>query len=231
MLHQILQDIEKSTAHVREYYVQDFRHGAPRSGASFDQWAGGGDRPDVVNELTGDDCVAVSFLSVEVPPMAAIGLMRGEKENVDRLLSLIPADVRMCDLDAVGYEKHLGMKSPAQELWDVITRRGGQKWKIGPTTASKIMARKRPHLIPIVDTIITDLVGRGHYWSGWHQALTDSTGLPERLSKIRRDSGVLDLGYEPSLLRVMDIILWQEGRQSKNHRLEVDAAVAATQIP
>lgn len=231
MLHQVLEDTEKAIAHVRDYYRADFRQGLPRTGASFDQWAGGGDRADVADQLTGDDFVAVSFLSVEVPPMAAIGLMRGEKKNVDRLLSLIPTNVRMSDLDEKGYERHLGMDSPAQELWEVITRRNGVKWDIGSTTASKIMARKRPHLIPIVDRVIQDLVGFGHYWHDWHKTLTDGTGLPERLDRIRRDSGILDLGYEPSLLRIMDIVLWQEGLAEKARRRNIAAAAASTTPP
>lgn len=220
MLHPILEDPEKAPGHVKDYYAPDFRGGLPRTGASFDQWAGGGDREDIANRLTGNDCVAVSLLSVNVPPVAAIGLLRDEKANVDRLLSLIPTDISMAELDASGYEKHLGMNSPVQELWDVITRLGGKKWDIGPTTASKIMARKRPHLVPIVDTVIVDLIGRGRYWRGWHEALTDGTGLPERLESIERDSGIVELGYNPSLLRIMDIVLWMEG-------YEVDVPVLA----
>jgi hypothetical protein len=224
MLHEVLEDTEKAIAYVRDYYRADFRQGLPRTGASFDQWAGGGDRADVANRLTGDDFVAVSFLSVHVPPMAAIGLMRDEKKNVHRLLSLIPTNVRMSDLDEKGYERHLGMDSPAQELWEVITRRNDAKWDVGSTTASKIMARKRPHLIPIVDGVIQDLVGFGHYWHDWHKSLTEGTGLPERLDRIRRDSGILALGYEPSTLRIMDIVLWQEGLAEKARRRDIAAA-------
>ncbi|MHA7191117.1 DUF6308 family protein [Arthrobacter sp. MDT2-16] len=230
-MHEILTDTKKATRHVRDYYRADFRQCRPRTGASFDQWAGGGDRPDIANQLTGDDCVAVSLLSVEVPPMAAIGLMRDEKENVDRLLSLIPTDVRMCDLDAEGYEKHLGMESPAQELWEVITRRNGKKWDIGRTTASKIMARKRPHLIPIVDSVIEDLIGTVRHWRGWHEALTNDTGLPDRLAAIKADSGAVELGYDPSMLRVMDIVLWMEGLEVRRGRRNVSEAVATVLLP
>lgn len=227
MLHEILDDVETATQHVRDYYRQDLYRGRPRTGASFDQWRGGGDRPDIANEITGDDCVAVSFLAVEVPRAAAIGLMEYEKENVDRLLALIPTEITMWKLDADGYEEHLGMQSPAQELWEVITRRHGPKWDIGRTKGSKIMARKRPSLIPIVDSVIDDLIGYGHYWHDWHKALTDGSGLPERLEKIRQDSGCGQLGYEPSLLRIMDIVLWTEGKAAIQRRKVVVEAAAA----
>ncbi|MGV0109022.1 DUF6308 family protein [Arthrobacter sp. CP30] len=231
MLHEILNDVDTATEHVREYYRQDIDRGLPRTGASFDEWKGGGDRPDIANEITGDDCVAVSFLAVEVPRAAAIGLMDREKENVDRLLSLIPTDINMWDLDEAGYEKHLGMQSPAQELWDVITRRKGEKWDIGRTKGSKIMARKRPNLIPIVDSVIDDLIGYGHYWHDWHRALTDGSGLPQRLEKIRQDSGILELDYKPSILRIMDIVLWTEGKAAIKRRNAVSAAASTVLLP
>ena len=55
--------------------------------------------------------------------------------------------------------------------------------------------------------------------------------MPERLETIKRDSGAVELGYDPSLLQVMDIILWQEGRQAKARRLAADAAGAAVMLP
>ncbi|WP_422390132.1 DUF6308 family protein [Arthrobacter sp. N1] len=231
MLHEILNDVETATEHVREYYRQDIDRGMPRTGASFDQWKGGGDRPDIANEITGDDCVAVSFLAVEVPRAAAIGLMDREKANVDRLLSLIPTDINMWELDEAGYEKHLGLQSPAQELWDVITRRNGEKWKVGRTKGSKIMARKRPNLIPIVDSVIEDLIGYGHYWHDWHRALNDGSGLPQRLEKIRQDSGILELDYKPSILRIMDIVLWAEGKAAIKRRNAISAAASTVLLP
>lgn len=232
MLHEILEDTETATKHVRDYYRPDVYRGMPRTGASFDQWKGGGDRPEIANELTGDDCVAVSFLAVDVPRVAAIGLMRDEKENVDRLLSDIPTNISMWELDAEGYEEHLGMQSPAQELWDVVTRKNGPKWDVGRTTGSKTLARKRPNLIPIVDSVIDNLIGYGHYWHDWHASLTDGSGLPERLEKIRQDSGVLELDHKPSLLRVMDIVLWTEGKAAMARRkLEAQAAAASATAP
>ena len=76
------------------------------------------------------------------------------------------------------------------------------------------MARKRPKLIPIYDSVVGPLMGLNRnsldQWSTWHTALTDGTGLPQRLQEIRRVSGISD---PISDLRVMDIVLWMHGKQ------------------
>lgn len=214
-LHPVLTDTKKATDHVIEYYRPNFRFGLPRTGASFDHWVGGGDRPEVRNRFTADDLVAVSFLSVEIPAVAAISLLRDDAESVEELLSAIPADLKMADLDEAGYEEHLGMESPAQKLWELVTRKDEEKWGIGSTKASKLLARKRPHLIPIVDNLVFDIVPPSSYWRGWHEALTDGSGLTERLEAVVADAGIADRGYKPSVLRIMDIVLWREADQQK----------------
>ncbi|MBP2216069.1 DUF6308 family protein [Arthrobacter sp. CAN_C5] len=223
-LHSVLNDTEKATRHLAEYYRPGYRFGLPRTGANFDQWAGGGDSPDVKNRFTADDLVAVSFLSVNVPAVAAISFIRDDAALVEKLLSAIPADLRMAELDDDGYREHLGMESPAQKLWETVTRRGKEKWGIGPTTASKLLARKRPHLIPIVDSLIFNIVPPKSYWGGWHRALTDGTGLVERLEGIKADSGIVEQGFDPSVLRIMDIVLWREAYEIKAVRQVVSQA-------
>ncbi|GGI83808.1 hypothetical protein GCM10007175_21430 [Pseudarthrobacter scleromae] len=74
------------------------------------------------------------------------------------------------------------------------------------------MAMKRPHLIPIWDERIGDVIGAGSSKDqrmNWHRLLTDATGLPERLAEINRLS---DVEQSLSELRVMDVILWCYGK-------------------
>lgn len=83
----------------------------------------------------------------------------------------------------------------------------------GPTTASKIMARKRPRLSPIYDSVVGPLMGLNtsdSQWRVWHTALTDGTSLPERLRTIPEISGV-----DPRIseLRTMDVVLWMHGKK------------------
>jgi hypothetical protein len=76
------------------------------------------------------------------------------------------------------------------------------------------MARKRPRLIPIYDSIVRPLMGlkdsRGH-WAAFHEALTDGSDLSARLQVIRAGAGISEAISD---LRTMDIILWMYGKQN-----------------
>lgn len=232
ILHEVLNDEARCVEHVRGYYRDDVAFGEPRTGVEFDAWAGGGDRPDSADRFTADDFVAVSFLSVNVPPAAAISLIRDEDGTVERLLQQIPVDLSITDLTTQAlYEEHLGPGSPADMLWDRVTRTGDLRWGIGQTIGSKILARKRPNLIPIVDDVIRQLIGKGRYWHDWHAAMTDDTDLPGRLERIKAASGIIARGYDPGVLRLLDVILWSEGKEDARRRRDVAAAAATVLIP
>lgn len=211
VLHPILQDVHASADLLSRYYSGKAKYGLPRSGSHFDHWAGSGDRADIRNELTADDFLAVSFLYVNVPPEAAIALLGGRKHEVHALLRDIPHDKHLGHLSVLEYEHYMGPDGPAQRLWNLLTcgpAAGGNlhKWGVGATIASKIMARKRPNLVPITDKLVGDLVGRqGDYWLQWFTALTDGSGLQGRLEEIKRMAKIKET---PSPLRVIDTVLW-----------------------
>lgn len=210
-LHPILEDTDACVSLVSRYYLGKAKFGLPRTGSHFDGWQGGGDREDIRNQLTADDFLAVSFLYVDVPPEAAIALLGDLKPEVTRLLRNIPPDRHLAELSADEYRKYLGPNSEAQLLWDLLVGKNGFKWGIGATTASKIMARKRPKLIPITDDRVASLVGReGDYWLQWYKALSDGTGLPERLDLIKERAGI---SQNPTPLRVLDVVLWMHATE------------------
>ena len=187
------------------------------TGSHFNSWAGGGDAEGVANTITADDLVAVSLLSVKVPGPAAFGILKTHSKDISKLLLDIPRDIDLADLEANQFEEILGDNSPADKLWRLLRAFESPRWGIGPTTASKIMARKRPRLIPIYDSVVRPLMGlknsRGH-WAACHAALTDGSDLAGRLQEIRAGSGI----SEPiSDLRTMDIVLWMYGKQNLPH--------------
>lgn len=78
-------------------------------------------------------------------------------------------------------------------------------------TASKIMARKRPHLIPIEDSVVNRVIelGRGDSWRLWWEAFqAEGDYLEERAKKLRAEIGRPEL----STLRVFDVMLWMWGK-------------------
>lgn len=62
-----LRDEDVAVGLVREYFADDPATGRARySGAYFERLGGGGDRPEVAYQITAEDLLAVSMLSVPV---------------------------------------------------------------------------------------------------------------------------------------------------------------------
>ncbi|MDN5816695.1 MAG: DUF6308 family protein [Yaniella sp.] len=174
---------------------------------------------DTPNRITGSDLYTLTTLQITVRRDGGFGILTYEREAIVSLLQKIP-DEPIEDLSPEAYEQYLGRSSPAQELWNLLTRTGTEKpkWGIGSTTASKIMARKRPHLIPIQDRIVDDVIGRDRQnaWELWWQTLTENPTLVER-AKTLREHTIDPLGIRPELstLRVFDVVLWMHGKEQK----------------
>lgn len=203
--------------HAAEHLVKYFAlrsNGRPRyTGSRFETFMVDGG-VDEANKITSNDLVAVSMLSVHIGGEAALGLVEDLAGEASKLLEEIPVGLKFEELDDDGHELHFGRDSAALKLWNLLRQNGGDRWGIGPTTASKIMARKRPHLVPIYDSVVAEITGmtsKTNQWDMWRAAFNaeDSPGskLQDRLETIR------ELGGQPhlSLLRVLDIVLWMEG--------------------
>ena len=98
------------------------------------------------------DFVAVSMLSVNVPPEAAIRLLESDAAGIGMLLKQIPVGCDIVDVDP----GVLSSESAAGRLWDLL--RSG-KDGLGWTTTSKLMAAKRPRQIPIWDSFVEQATG------------------------------------------------------------------------
>ena len=173
------------------------------TGAYFERLGGGGDRPDVANTFTSDDIVAVSMLSVPVPAAAALQLLEARGPELSDLLAKIPTDVAFAELTA----DEVGDVWPVRDAYRELLAVPG----IGETTATKLLARKRPHLVPILDAVVTAelSVVKGRYWVPLHAWLTaDSRAQHRRLEELRLAAG---LGPEVSVLRVFDVLAWMAG--------------------
>ena len=206
------QQVGQAAGLLKDYYTQPVSKGRVRTGARFDSWAGGGDAPDVVNTITADDMLAASFLSVLFEGAGVIGLLAERQLDIATLLAEIPADLELAAVSHDNFKVLLGEESPAWKLWDILRGKEDGGWGIGPTRASKLMARKRPHLIPIWDSVVkaqTGLKNSSTQWSDWHETLTQDGGeLARRLDSIQNQA---DLPYQVSRLRVMDVVLWMDG--------------------
>ncbi len=159
------------------------------------------------NEITERDLVAVSMLSVTIPPRVAIWLLseRG-REQVGELLSRVPpqanlaTDGHLLDDDGDLYRlwKLLGRAS-----WPTEDPANGMR----TTKTSKLLAAKRPHLVPVYDSVIRELLGPvDNYWAAYRHAL-DPDGLE------RWAAATAAAPAEVPLLRRIDALLWMFGTQ------------------
>jgi hypothetical protein len=165
---------------------------------------------DSPNEFTARDFVAVSTLSVNVPSAAVIWLLEDGLEQVRELLAKIPGDVRIWDDDA-----DLSPDGAAWQLWALVRRHRWPEGKvpasgIGPTKASKLLAAKRPHLVPVYDAYVAGALlddPSDDYWSVWQERLRGDSGraLRDACDELKSEAGV---PHSVSVLRVLDVAIW-----------------------
>ncbi|MFF3228784.1 DUF6308 family protein [Nocardia suismassiliense] len=178
-------------------FRQPYLQGECFAGAYFDNWAR---RSDEANRFTADDLVAVTFLSVRVPPLAARALLDTHADRYAALLAQIGPDRDLADEPQA--------PTPAWPAWQFGDELRALP-RIGRTTASKLLARKRPRLLPIWDTVVAGVFGTrdDHLVPVWAALRRNDNQLSHRLRTIR---GVAGLPEEISLLRVLDVIAWME---------------------
>ena len=147
------------------------------------------------------DMLAVESLSVKVPPESAAMLIITEAERFSSLLHDVPRDVDLWDVD----HPVIDMGGPAAELHTMLGSLHGVGW----VTAGKLMAAKRPRLIPILDNKVKSLLAppRRRFWMTMHEQLSDEARrrtITEVCATAPDDA---------SLLRRIDVALWMHATQ------------------
>jgi hypothetical protein len=180
-----------------ERVIGDLRHyfgigvppgGMPFTGSRFEHLAGGGDRPEVADRITAED----------------LDILEGRLgARLSGLLHAIPRDIDMVDADAVV----VADGSPADQAWGLLCEQYGVNWVI----AGKVLARKRPRLLPVYDRVVRCAVGRPpSFWLALHAALReDEAALHRQLLDLRQAAG---LPETVSALRVCDVAVWMNHR-------------------
>lgn len=176
------------------------------------------------------DLIAVSTLSMPIGVSDQLngGIRRHSVEWIHSNGSLIREflervpNVGMEDLDSEGFEAVLGDSGPATQLYNLMRRDAseGGAW-MGVTATSKLLARKRPALIPIRDRVMATSLSAGKdWWRPWWEALQLSD-VRERIEEVRSFANAGDL----SLLRTADIAIWMRQRGLDNDRCEQAKAI------
>ncbi|MFF2361171.1 DUF6308 family protein [Streptomyces sp. NPDC058122] len=182
----------------------------PFTGSRFEHLAGGGDRQAVANVVTADDLIAVQTLSVRIPAQVSVDLLEGNLGiQLSELLSSVRYDIDMVEAEAAD----LAEGSPAHTAWRVLCDQPGIGW----VTAGKLLARKRPRLLPVYDQVVRCVLGRPKsFWLDLHDALrADNHALHRDLTALRHSA---DLPATVSTLRVCDVVLWMHHRADHQRR-------------
>lgn len=204
-LHTFL-DAERVADDLRRYFGIGLPPGPPGAGVGvftggrFEHLAGGGDRRQVANRFTAEDLIAVQTLSVTVPAPVALDLLEGPLgAQLSELLRDIPADTDLADADA----SVVVAGSPAHQAWSLLEN----QHKVGWVIAGKLLARKRPRLLPVYDRVVRCALGRPlSFWTELRTALGENDGaLHHRLLDLRQSAG---LPQTVSALRVADVAIW-----------------------
>ncbi|MFC8094825.1 DUF6308 family protein [Streptomyces sp. NPDC057301] len=100
------------------------------------------------------------------------------------------------DVEAAGLAKW----SPAHTAWRLLCDQPGMGW----VTAGKLLARKRPRLLPVYDQVVRCILGRSKsFWFDLHGALRAyNHALHSELTALRHAA---DLPETVSALRVCDV--------------------------
>ena len=179
------------------------------TGSRFESLGGGGDRPEIADVFTSEDLVAVSCLAVEIPSSAALQILELQSRRLNDLLHEIPADLALVRVDP----SDITTGWPAWDLYYELKAIDG----LGVTKVSKLLARKRPHLIPIRDKYVaSELSLADAFWLPLAGELREgNSALHKRLLTLRSAAGLPD---SVSALRILDVLTW---RAAKGHLHEL----------
>lgn len=189
---------------VRGYWL-----GSRFSGAQFDRLGLASDplADPYPNAVTATDIVAVSMLGVNIPAITTIDLLDHRAGEINHALSGVPNDpLHIVERAAIGPD------SEAVKLWRMVRCR---EQSMGRTKTAKLLARKRPALLPIYDQRIAGRLALPlddwTWWWTWWQ----NPQHVQSIQNLRRAAANDSVGHgiaEVSLLRILDVAVWRYDR-------------------
>lgn len=169
----------------------------PFAGSAFDTL-----EPGPPNAITSADLLAVTFLDVRVRPLAVRRMLGQDAAKLERLLAGLPVGVTLWEAT----DADLAAMAAA---WDYLCSYKG----IAGVMAGKLLARKRPMLVPVVDSVILAALDGppNDTWATLAAALQDEDRR-RRIEALRPPTAPEAV----STLRLLDVALWMLGSQSRN---------------
>ena len=193
---------EQARADLKEYFGPFSVDGSGHSGYTgrwFEHFAQMSDPA----HFNGNDVAAAATLSVQFDSVS-IAELANRSAQLDALLAgCPPPDTPIWAVDT----EVLADDAPLSRIYEQLKSIPG----VGPVKASKLLAAKRPHLVPIRDRRVGELLGNPpKWWKPWRAVMSDE-GFRTLLDDLA--DGLTPAGT--SLLRVADVILWRDATRQE----------------
>lgn len=155
------------------------------------------------NRIGIDDLLALSMLDVAVKPRGVRAVLGPSARDFTRLLKKVPFNRDL-------WEASDADLAHAAELDQALRTLDGVEW----VTASKLLARKRPRLIPVTDKHVVAALQlpKGRYWGSIASALAAGE-LWREVEELRGP-----LSRPVTTLRLLDVAIWTRFSESRNAR-------------
>lgn len=197
----------ETASNIRAYFMKPGPGTATFTGRLFEQFGEGGAGTEGSNSFRAEDLLAVEALSVQVPPDAAYALLHGSLgSEMAELLEEIPSEI---DLGSPAAHDHIKPDSAADQAWRLLDAQYGIAW----VTAGKLMARKRPRLLPVYDEVVACVLGYPNsVWGILDQVLADPD-IRGQIESLRPEAP-----GRVSALRVVDVAIWMHHHTDHSRR-------------
>ncbi len=150
-----------------------------------------------------DDLLAITLLDVSASPLGVRQILGAQAKDLAEALSRVPVGVPL-------WEATDANLSDAEAVWALLRSINS----INSVIAGKLLARKRPALIPVIDKWVIKALAApgGRYWAPMRDALTDA----DRRGRIEALRG--DVPLSVSTLRLLDVVIWMQFSESTGAR-------------
>jgi Family of unknown function (DUF6308) len=176
----------------------------PFTGRWFDEFAAIADP----NRFEASDVLAVEALKVAVPPEAVATLLVTDSERFNSFLREIPREQSLWEVRRLD----VNVGSPAEELHRALRTLRGVDWVL----AGKLLAAKRPKLLPILDNEVNNFLQppKELFWVSMYDELSE-TSRRQVISEVCQVAPP-----HVSLLRRIDVALWRAAKRTSSTRRE-----------
>jgi Family of unknown function (DUF6308) len=163
-------------------------------------------------EIVPDDLLAVTLLDITWRPQVVRALLGTHNDRFSQMLAGLP---QATDLWEASHET----MNRIDAMWDGLIAIEG----IGTASASKLLARKRPRLCPISDSVVIKTVDApGRTWDVLRCLLQDQAARDD-VEALRPAAAA-----GASLLRILDVAIWvSRSRSAAAHQVRAQAGMTA----